>query len=193
MLSKKMMFCFVLVEMMFFLIFSPKEANAIGIAASWDPNTETELAGYNVYISSTYQRAVRLVGDIAFLTVGDVSQPSFCYATDSGFYEVVFVAVTALDISENESDPTIGYILLGNIWGTYSDGISYLSARVDGMDLINLGLYFGQMVIHQQIDCDSYFTIELPTLKQSSDLNGNGRIDGFDLIELGLKFGNTAQ
>ena len=147
---------------------------SIGILVTCNPNTEDDLAGYHAYFATTYQNAQQKNGDIGGISIGVVDEPSFPYEIDESIYDVVFVALTAFDTSGNESGTTICYKLYGNIVGGFFDGTPYTEARVDGMDLITLGIYFGQTTNHR------------------SDLNRNGRVDGFDLIELGLKFGNTA-
>ena len=185
MIRKKRMF-WILVCLVFLL---PFKAQAWGIKASWDANTEPDLAGYNVYISTTYENASQKIGDIASFST---TKPCFCYDGISSNIKVVFVALIAYDTEERESTPTIGYSLPGNIWGTFNDGVSYTNARVDGQDLTSLGLYFGLTTSHQQIDCLGVFSIEIPSLDQRSDFDHSNRIDGLDLIKLGLCFGNLA-
>lgn len=184
MIRKKMMLWFFVWLIVF--CFFPLEAG--GIAASWDANTEPDLAGYNVYIATTYDNAFQLIGDIYYFST---TETSFCY--DEGDRDVVFLTVTAYDTEGFESDPAMAYSLRGNIWGTYEDGVSYTNARVDGQDLITLGLYFGLVTSHQKINCSGTFVIELTGLDQRSDFDRSRRVDGLDLIELGLCFGNTAQ
>ena len=183
MIIKKMMLW--LFVWLIFICFFPLEAG--GIAASWDANTEPDLAGYNVYIATTYDNVSQGIGDIYYFST---TETCFCY--DEGDRDVVFLAVTAYNTAGLESDPTIVYLLSGNIWGTSSDGVSYANTRVDGQDLISLGLYFGSVTSHQEIDCSGTFVVELTGLAQRSDFNRSRRIDGLDLIELGLRFGNTA-
>ena len=175
-----------------FLLFLPSKVQAWGIKASWDPNTEPDLAGYNVYISTTYENASQKIGDIAEFSLS-VDKPCFCYDGISSNLRVVFIALVAHDTEGLESTPTIGYSLVGNIWGTFNDGVSYTNARVDGQDLTSLGLYFGSFTSHQEIDCSGTFSIEIPSLDQRSDFDQSNRIDGLDLIKLGLCFGNMAQ
>lgn len=170
----------------------PINCLAWGIA-SWDKNLEDRLSYYRAYICSDYDRARQKSANIATITIPDVNQPSFCCDVPDHLLFVYF-AVVAVDNSNEESDPAIGWVLLGDIYNTFNDGAPHTAARVDGLDLSTLGIYFAYVLptSHQQIDCDTYFTVQGATLAQRCDLNGSGRVDGFDLIELGLKFGNRA-
>ena len=171
----------------FIVLFFGNNAEAVYVV-SWNPNTEPNLAGYRVYWAFTYQS----VADKTAARTDVVNRTSCCLTIDEGSNPVVFVGVSAYDTSGNESNVTVGYILFGNIEGTYNDGIPYTSARVDGFDLTVLGVNFGLTVTHQTYECSSNFAIQIPTQLQKSDLNGDGRIDGLDLIKLGLSFGNAA-
>lgn len=184
MIRKKMMFWF-LVWLIFFCFF-PLEAR--GIVVSWDANTEPDLAGYNIYLATTYENASQGISDIASFSV---TKPCFCYNIDPNI-NVVFVAITAYDTEGMESEFTIGYVLRGNIWGTYNDGVAYTAAGVNGQDLGTLGLYFNSATSHQEIDCSGTFVVENPSLDQRSDLYRDNFINGRDLIELGLRYNNTA-
>ena len=163
-----------------------------GWAMSWNPNSEADLAGYHVYISTTYQKAFSKNGDIASFSTGVSSQPSVCYDFNDSAYKVIYIGLTAYDLTGNESEATVGYFLKGNIVGDFFDGTPYTAARVDGQDLITFGLYFADYTTHQQINCSQSFIIQIPNQKQKADLDGSGRIDGRDLGELGLRYGNYA-
>ncbi len=185
MIREKKMF-WILLCLVFLL---PFKVQAWSIKGSWDANTEPDLAGYHVYISTTYENALQKIGDIAEFST---TKHCFCYDGISSNLKVVFIAVTAYNTEGLESAPTIGYRLSGNIWGTFNDGASYTDARVDGQDLTTLGLYFGLTTSHPEYNCSGTFSIETAPLDQRSDLDRNNRIDGLDLIELGLCFGNMA-
>lgn len=176
--------------MVFFFYFSVLaicfQAEARTAKMSWDANTEPDIAGYKVYWGITYNdvvNKVNLLQDVGNKTCA-------CVDINDGTYNFVFLGVTAYDTETAESEATVGYVLFGNITGGYNDGIPYTSAQVDGMDLITLGLHFGEVVTHPTYDCDGTFTIQLPTDAQKADLNHDNWIDGFDLIYLGLRFGN---
>ena len=172
---------------LFLWLASVGEAAMKTISLSWDTNTEPNLAGYRLYWGQTYASAANKTGTM--VEIGN--KTSVCVQVDDSV-PVYFFGVTAYNTSGNESTATVGYLLFGNIAGTYNDGTPYTSARVDGFDLTTLGLYFGQSVSHPTYNCSGTFVIQLPTDAQKSDLNKDGRVDGFDLIELGIRFGNAA-
>lgn len=162
-----------------------------GIQCSWKANTESDLAGYNVYIGTTHAIVAAKGGDITtFSTINNY----FCYDVNDPSINCIFVGVTAFDNSGNESNMSeIVYSLEGNIIGKSSDGTPYTSAIVDGNDLAVLGANWGRNVTHPYYDC-SFFSIDpsLFTQKRSADLNMDGRIDFLDYFILATHFGNTA-
>lgn len=161
---------------------------------SWMANTEERLAGYNVYICSTHENARKTIGDIKTLHVEKMANPSICIDIDLSGYKEYFIAVTAYDTVNNESESAILYSLPGNIYGNSYDDVLYRDAVVDGLDLGTLGFYFGRTVNHPTVNCDpSGFEIPDSTLKQLSDLNYDGQIDGKDLKEIGVNFGRRGQ
>ena len=186
MIIKKMMLW--LFVWLIFICFFPLEAGGKVLKASWDANTESDLDGYNVYIATSYDYASQPIGDIAEFPT---DKTCFCYEIDDNL-DVVFIAITARNDKGGESDPIVGYLLFGNVWGTYEDGVPYTDARVDGQDLTSLGLFFSLFTSHQEIDCSGTFVVELTSLDQRSDLDKSGRSDGIDLIKMALRFGNTA-
>jgi len=158
------------------------------IQLSWDANNESDLAGYRVYWATKVDNL--LTKTSYMMDVGE--RTSACVEVDDA-QKVWFFGVSAYDTSGNESSLTIGYYLFGNIKGDFNEGTTYTDARVDGEDLIYMGLYFGKTVYHDYYDCSTNFSIKIPTLLQKSDLNKDGRIDGKDLSELSVRFGNAAE
>lgn len=77
------------------LIFLAITAQAATIRVSWDPNTEDDLAGYKVYYGTASGQYGAPV-DVGLVTTFDVLG-----IDDETEY---FVAVTAYDLSGNESD-----------------------------------------------------------------------------------------
>ena len=150
-----------------------------GIMVTWNPNTEHDLAGYRAYVCTTYTRAQAKNGDIATGTIGVSSSPSYTY-DESANVNQLFIGLTAYEFGGNESTASICYHLYGNIVGGYFDNTPYTQARVDGMDLITLGLHFNKRAPFDSGEA------------ARCDLDKNNRIDGMDLIELGLRFNNRA-
>ena len=177
--------------------------NAHALTAIWDPNPESDdVCKYKVHLCSSYDKASRLEADV--VDPQFVENPCICCDKDKDCqvdwdvywddHDCVFIAVTAIDTLENESEPTIAYILYGNICGTYNDGTSHIEAAVDGDDLAAFATCFGTTgVTHQQINCDEVFPLIIPTLKQRSDMDRDGDVDVFDLIEFIGRFGNTIE
>jgi len=157
------------------------------IKLSWDPNNEPDLAGYRVYWATKVDNL--LTKTSYMMDVG--KKTSACIQVDDA-QKVWFIGVSAYNTSGYESSLTMGYHLFGNIKGDFNEGTPYTNARVDGEDLIYIGLYFGKTVYHNNYDCSTGFSIELPTMIQKADLNKDGRIDGADLVELSVRFGNAA-
>ncbi|GAX59757.1 hydrolase of the metallo-beta-lactamase superfamily [Candidatus Scalindua japonica] len=162
-------------------------SSTYAVKCSWDE--VTGASWYNVYISTTHDKAFNKVGDIATLTTFSTF---ICH--DIPYYSVIFVGVTAVDSRGYETEVSnIPYILKGNIAGTYEEGVPYTDARVDENDLTVLGAHWGQSASHLTYEC-SYFHIgpEIPTQLQSADLNKDGRVDGFDYFILIVNYGKTA-
>ena len=89
--SRSFVFLFLL---LFFLLIS-QFAFAAQIRLAWDPNTETDLAGYMVYYgtaSTTYETSI---------DVGNVTTYTLTGLTEGQTY---FIAVTAYDTADQESD-----------------------------------------------------------------------------------------
>ncbi len=164
------------------------------IVVSVNQNTEADLAGYRVYYGSDYNAvAAKQVEPINL--IGRATN-CVCLIVDENIMSVLYIGVSAYNTDDKESELTMGYYLFGNIAGDFNDGTQMSGARVDGLDLTTLGLYFSQTVTHPTYncsDCAAIRAIPLPTDLQKCDSNKDGRIDGFDLIELGLRFGNAAQ
>jgi hypothetical protein len=75
----------------------PVKAIAGSVSIAWDPNTEADLAGYKVYIGTspgTYTQTID-VGHVTTFTLSNL--------TDG---ETYYLALTAYDISANESGPS---------------------------------------------------------------------------------------
>lgn len=76
------------------LLFTFSYANAVTVIAEWNPNTESDLAGYKLYYgtsSGNYTTTID-VGNVVTHTIPDL-------ATGAIYY----FAVTAYDTSDNES------------------------------------------------------------------------------------------
>lgn len=158
------------------------EARRIGLA--WDASAGPDLAGYKIYWSTSYQ------GLFSGPRVSIDNGNKTCICFDYGNLDAIHFGVTAYNTSGIESDMVTGYDLIGNIEGDFNDKTPYSSARVDGMDLTTLGLYFGQVPPASSFDCNTCAGSSiLPTDLQKSDIKKDGRIDGLDLVELGLRFG----
>ena len=152
---------------MFSLIFSN---SALALTVSWDPNPESDVCEYKVYLCSSYDKASRLEADVYGPQL--VVNPCFCCDEDCQVdldlhwddHDFVFIAVTAIDTQENESEPTIAYFLYGNICDTYNnDETSYTEAAVDSSDFDLIMTHLGKTdVTHQQINCDVGFALIIP-------------------------------
>ena len=68
-------------------------------------NFEDDLCCYRIYICSDEKRAIEKNADIATLTVPNVSQPSFEFYDVPDNLRSVYVAVTAVNNSNEESNP----------------------------------------------------------------------------------------
>lgn len=165
----------------------------------WDPPTTNadgtvldDLKGYRAYwglSSRNYGFSMDVVACAACPSPsGSISETLCLGSLPSG---MIFFAVTALDISRNESaysnevskagPPAPS--LLGNI-DTVSPGSQN---RVDGYDLISLSYLFGASVLGACTDAQWSAWKE----KEVADLNGDGKIDADDLVILASNFGVT--
>ena len=77
--------------------------HAADISLAWDPNTESDLAGYKVYYGTSARQYSRFAGFEEYtLLAGSVHQPSFtATGLPAGTY---YFAVTAYNLSGYESD-----------------------------------------------------------------------------------------
>ena len=169
----------------------PFKAQAWGIKGSWDANTEPDLAGYNIFIATTHAKASQKIGDIAEFSTEDTW---FCYEETGGIPDVIFGAITAYDTEGRENGVSnIYYLLAGNVWGTCEDGVFYTEARVDGLDITTMGIYFGlKNIVHQELDCAEGFSIDNTSIDQRCDIDHSGEVKGRDLIEMCLRYNNRA-
>ena len=90
--TRKVLWGLVLVTLLVGLY--PVKVIAGSVSIAWDPNTETDLAGYKVYVGTspgTYTQTID-VGNVTTFTISDL--------TDG---ETYYVALTAYDIFANES------------------------------------------------------------------------------------------
>jgi hypothetical protein len=93
--GKKQIITFILCASLFVLALSPVRSAASALTLAWDPNTEDDLAGYNVYYGTQ-------TGDYDFvIDVGDTTQYT---VTDLDPETQYYFTVTAYDTSSNESD-----------------------------------------------------------------------------------------
>lgn len=174
-------------------------SNTQALMVSWEPSIDHEyICGYKVYLCSTYDKATQLDPDVVWsqfvlktcICCGD--EDIICQVNWPDYWQTnsfVFVAVTAIDDRGFESEPTIGYVLRGNVVGNFNDGTPYTEATIDGSDLAVFAAHFGKTnIIHQEIDCNQEFSIIIRTEEQRSDLDRDGNIDGSDLSEFGKNF-----
>lgn len=82
--------------MLFILLFAQ---SAFALTASWQPNTEPDMAGYNVYVCKVKGCAVQ---KDALQRVGMVQHPTVKWVFPVDLVEGT-LAVTAFDVSGNES------------------------------------------------------------------------------------------
>lgn len=141
------------------------------VTLSWTANTETDLAGYNVYRSSFSGRDYTKVN-----TGGLVSKATTSYI-DTGlkngttyYYVITAVNSSSLESSYSSQVSATPYTLNAQLGDVSGDG------KVDGTDLTNLGAAFGSR------PGDANWN-------QYADFNSNGRIDGGDLVIFGWYFG----
>lgn len=81
----------------FFLTVLPAYAITVNLTFEWDANTETDLAGYRLYMSSTsgqYISHIKQVGKVTTTTLENVD-------IDPG--EIIYFVLTAFDLDNNES------------------------------------------------------------------------------------------
>jgi len=83
----------ILATIAFMFLFSPAEAAYLDLV--WDPNTEPDLAGYNVYYGTESENYAY------FIDVGITTTYRLDGLLDGVAY---YIAVTAYDTSDNESD-----------------------------------------------------------------------------------------
>ena len=102
-LSRKTKVKGILLSAALILILTSPCLHAAGISLAWDPNTESNLAGYKVYYGNSPRQYSRFAGFEEYtLLAGSVNQPSFtATGLPAGTY---YFAVTAYDFSGHESD-----------------------------------------------------------------------------------------
>lgn len=79
------------------LIF-PFSASALDLKFAWNPNTETDLAGYRIYQGNATGGPYTQMGEI-----GVMPQPQFVWQVPPGTEAMRYFVVTALDAAGNES------------------------------------------------------------------------------------------
>lgn len=86
-----------------FLLFVGHTALAADVTLAWDPNSETDLAGYGIYFrKSTSGPPYDLFGYVTLAELKDVNNPTFTVTNlEKGFQ--YFFAATAYDTDGNES------------------------------------------------------------------------------------------
>lgn len=141
------------------------------VTLSWTANTETDLAGYNVYRSAFSGSGYTKVN-----TGGLVSKATTSYI-DTGltngttyYYVITAVNSSSLESSYSSQVSATPYTLNTQLGDVSGDG------KVDGTDLISLGTAFGSR------SGDANWN-------QYADFNSNGRVDGGDLVIFGWYFG----
>lgn len=149
---------------------------AMTVTWDWDMPNEPDIAGAKMYWDISYQPVWQKSNCMVMEDLGDVTTVTVIWGKEGS--QVFFIGVTAYDDYGRESEPAIGYVLWGNIYGIFGD-TPYTDARVDGEDASTLAVYFGEFFVEGD-----------PELKERSDLDKNGQINGQDLIELGFRFGN---
>jgi hypothetical protein len=81
------------------VLFSLLASSAFALTASWQPNTEPDMAGYNVYVCKVKGCAVQ---KDASQKVGTVQHPTVKWIFPADLVEGT-LAVSAFDVSGNES------------------------------------------------------------------------------------------
>lgn len=79
----------------------------------WDPNREPDVAGYNIYVSSSYNGRYELIGS---------SETEYFYDRDARNGSVYYYAVSAYDYDDNESE--------------LSTDVAYDIPRPEGYDVV---------------------------------------------------------
>jgi hypothetical protein len=144
-------------------------AYAVGCTLAWDPNTETDLAGYKVYYgksSGIYSNNV------------DVGKQTYCEVSNLVDGQTYFFSVTAYDIDGNESafsEEISHTIPISNTCNGDFDS----DGDVDGSDLAVFSSEFGH------INCD------LDGESCKADFDNDGDVDGTDLASFSKNFGRT--
>ena len=145
---------------------------------SWDPPTTnadgsplTDLDGYRIYYGTSSGAYVTT------LDVGNVITSTITNLTDGTIY---YFAVTAYDLSGNESDFSneVSKNILGIPPGNIDTSTPASVNRVDGYDLISLELALGSTPLNTNWN-------------PLADLDGNGIINQLDLDILIQNFGDT--
>ncbi|HHP7235166.1 MAG TPA: fibronectin type III domain-containing protein [Desulfobacterales bacterium] len=145
------------------------EAHAVGCTLAWDPNAESDLAGYKVY----YGKSSGIYSNNF-----DVGEQTYCEIRNLVEGQTYYFSVTAYDIEGNES--------------TFSEEISHTiptsntckgdfdsDGDVDGSDLAVFSSEFGH------INCD------LDGESCQADFDNDGDVDGTDLAKFSENFGRT--
>ncbi len=103
-----------------FLLTSSPAAQAEAVQLAWDANTEPDIAGYNVYYSTVSRSVSGGYSQNPPIEVGDLSNPTCTLLLEAG--KTYYIAVTAIDTSNNESDYSVelkrsGYLdVLADNW-----------------------------------------------------------------------------
>lgn len=125
----------IIVLLLMFVFLFYNKAYPAQATLSWDPNSESDLAGYKVYYGNTTSRSYDLTRTI---DVGNVTSHT---VTDLIEGETYFFAATAYDFSGNESDYSNEVIYnvpdrVGAPTGLRLSGVNTLTWQGEGSEFI---------------------------------------------------------
>lgn len=198
MLSKKIFSFIVLFIFLFSFLLS---GQACGAVVTWQPNNETDIAGYCVYWNYTHDWLLEDIENRDYAIYVDKDELNgscygVCFEADDDSHDAIFVTVTAIDYSGNESDFQDGvYCLFGNVVGNYTSGTPYTEAVVDRADLNEFTRYYRKTVVHPYWSCDARDFDDLITplsSPQICDFDKDGTISYQDKTYLSRRMGKTA-